>query len=338
MTGTSPTASGGGGATLVIGEALIDIVVDPEGGRSEHAGGSPANVALGLTHLGHHVSFLTHVGPDAHGDLLTRHLTSGEVALVEGSTGASRTSTATARVATDRTVDYEFELTWDIPAPPLAGITHLHTGSIAATLEPGSSTVLQTVREARPQLTVSYDPNLRPQIMGDPHGVRSRVEELVGLADVVKASDEDLQWLYAGAPVADIAHLWGQLGPSLVVVTRGPEGALVLLPGRDRPGNDSAIELAAAPADVVDTVGAGDSFMSGLLSGLLDAGLIGGPVGDPPAAPADSSAGPPARSRIRASGLDGILPAVQRALACAHWTIERAGAAAPTRSDLSLSR
>ncbi|WP_256841015.1 carbohydrate kinase family protein [Ornithinimicrobium cryptoxanthini] len=317
----------------MIGEALIDIVIDPEGGRSEHAGGSPANVALGLSRLGHHVSVLTHVGPDAHGDLLTRHLTSGEVALVEGSTGASRTPTATARVAPDRTVDYEFDLTWDIPAPALAGITHLHTGSIAATLEPGASTVLETVRGARPQLTVSYDPNLRPQIMGDPHGVRSRVEELVGLADVVKASDEDLQWLYAGAPVADIAHLWGQLGPSLVVVTRGPEGALVLLPG-----NDTAAELTAATAQVVDTVGAGDSFMSGLLSGLFDAGLIGGLVAEPAAAPADPHAGPSPRSRIRATGLDGILPAVQRALDCAHWTIERAGAAAPTRSDLSLSR
>lgn len=330
-----------GGRTLVIGEALIDIVIDPGGGRSEHAGGSPANVALGLTRLGHQVCLLTHVGPDARGDLLTRHLTSGEVALVEGSTTASRTPTATARVAPDRTVDYDFDLTWDIPTPSLTGITHLHTGSIAATLEPGASTVLETVRDARPQLTVSYDPNLRPQIMGDPHGVRSRVEELVGLADVVKASDEDLQWLYAGAPVADIAHLWGQLGPSLVVVTRGPEGALVLLPGWDRPGNDSAIELAAAPADLVDTVGAGDSFMSGLLSGLLDAGLIGGPTGEPaggPAGePAGSYAGPSARSRIRATGPDGILPAVQRALDCAHWTIERAGAAAPTRSDLSLS-
>lgn len=322
----------------MVGEALIDIVVDPEGGRSEHAGGSPANVALGLTRLGHHVSFLTHLGSDAHGDLLRLHLTNGEVALVEGSTGASRTPTATARVAPDRTVAYEFDLTWDIPAPTLTGITHLHTGSIAATLEPGASTVLETVRDARPQLTISYDPNLRPQIMGDPHGIRSRVEELVGLADVVKASDEDLQWLYAGAPVADIAHLWGQLGPSLVVVTRGPEGALILLPGRDRPANDSAIELAAAPADVVDTVGAGDSFMSGLLSGLLDAGLIGGPAGDPAVAPADPHTEPSPRSRIRAAGLDDILPAVQRALGCAHWTIERAGAAAPTRSDLSLSR
>ncbi|USQ77067.1 carbohydrate kinase family protein [Ornithinimicrobium cryptoxanthini] len=317
----------------MIGEALIDIVIDPEGGRFEHAGGSPANVALGLSRLGHHVSFLTHVGPDVHGDLLTRHLTSGEVALVEGSTGASRTPTATARVAPDRTVDYEFDLTWDIPAPALTGITHLHTGSIAATFEPGASTVLETVRGARAQLTVSYDPNLRPQIMGDPHGVRSRVEELVGLADVVKASDEDLQWLYAGAPVADIAHLWGQLGPSLVVVTRGPEGALVLLPG-----SGTAAELTAATAQVVDTVGAGDSFMSGLLSGLLDEGLIGGLVTGPAAAPADPHAGPSPRSRIRATGLDGILPAVQRALDCAHWTIERAGAAAPTRSDLSLGR
>lgn len=322
-----------GGRSLVIGEALIDIVIDPEGGRSEHAGGSPANVALGLARLGHQVSLLTHVGPDAHGELLRRHLTSGEVALAEGSTSAPRTPTATARVAPKRTVDYDFDLTWEIPVPRLAGFSHLHTGSIAATLEPGASTVLETVRQARPQLTISYDPNLRPQIMGDPHGVRSRVEELVGLADVVKASDEDVQWLYAGAPVADIARLWGQLGPPLVVLTRGPDGALVLLPG-----TDTETEVAAATAQVVDTVGAGDSFMSGLLSGLLDAGLLGGPAGDPATASQGSSSEPSARSRIRTTGRDGILPAVQRALDCAHWTIERAGAAAPTRSDLSLGR
>lgn len=322
-----------GGRTLVVGESLIDIVVDPGGGRSEHPGGSPANVALGLSRLGHQVCFLTHIGVDSRGDLLTRHLTSGDVDLVEGSTSAARTPTATAHVAPDRTVDYDFDLTWDIPSPTLAGVTHLHIGSIAATLEPGASTVLDTVRAARPLMTISYDPNLRPQIMGDPQDVRSRVEEIVGLADVVKASDEDLQWLYAGAPVADIARLWGQLGPSLVVVTRGPEGALVLLPGYN-----TETELAAAAAEVLDTVGAGDSFMSGLLSGLLDADLLGGHAGDSAAARADPHGLPPARARIRAAGADDIRPAVQRALDCAHWTIERAGAAAPTRSDLSVRR
>lgn len=300
---------------LVVGEALVDIVHAPDGTRTEHAGGSPANVAVGLARLDHPAALLTHLADDPPGALLTAHLAGAGVALRTGSTSAARTPTATARVAPDRTVTYDFDLAWDPPAPDLTGVTHLHTGSIAGTLEPGASRVRETAREARATATISYDPNLRPSIMGDPHGIRSRVEELVGLADVVKASDEDLEWLYAGAPVADVAHLWGRLGPPVVVVTRGPEGALVLLEGADEP-----VVLPAAPAQVVDTVGAGDSFMSGLLSGLLDAGLLGGP---------------PARARLRAAPAADILPAVQRALDCARWTVERAGAAAPTRSDLT---
>lgn len=326
---------------LVLGEALIDIVQAPDGTRSEHPGGSPANVALGLSRLGHPASFLSHLADDPRGAAIAAHLADGGVELVEGSTSAARTPTASAVVAPDRTVTYDFDLTWDPPAADLTGVTHLHLGSIAATLEPGASQVLETTRTARPQATISYDPNLRPQIMGEPHGVRARVEELVGLADVVKASDEDLEWLYAGAPVADVAHLWSQLGPSVVVVTRGPEGALVV-----RADGADPVVVPAAPTEVVDTVGAGDSFMSGLVSGLLDAGLLGGPpaeAGSPTEADSPTEAGsptetvpaPPARARLRAAPTDGILPAVQRALDCARWTIGRAGAAAPTRSDLT---
>lgn len=308
--GNAPT----GPRTLVVGEALIDIVVSTSA-TSEHVGGSPANVAVGLATLGHPVDLLTHVGPDDRGRRIAEHLTRAGVRLTPGSDTADRTPTATATLDEHGAATYEFDLAWEIPPIDLTGIMHVHTGSIAGTLQPGASQVLELVASARPGATISYDPNLRPSIMGEPHDVRSRVEELVGLADVVKASDEDLQWLYAGTPVAQIAHLWGQLGPSVIVVTRGPQGALLVVPST---GHEQVIE--AAPAQVVDTVGAGDSFMSGLVSGLLEAGLLGGPA---------------ARDRLRGTGADGILPAVQRGLDCAHFTIERAGAAAPTRSNLS---
>ncbi len=298
----------------MVGEALIDIVVGPDG-RQEHVGGSPANVAAGLARLAHAVDVLTHIGTDERGNRITGHLAAAGVRLVPGSDGAAHTPTATAHLDADGVATYHFDLAWDLPAVDLRGAGHLHTGSIAATLEPGASQVLELVQAARRHATVSYDPNLRPSIMGEPHDVRSRVEELVGHTDVVKASDEDIQWLYAGTPVPEIARLWGRLGPSVVVITQGPGGALVVVPGAGE-----EILVPAAPAAVVDTVGAGDSFMAGLLSGLLDQGLVG-----------DAAA----RERLRRAGLSGILPAVERALACAHWTIERAGAAAPTRSDLS---
>ena len=300
--------------TLVVGEALIDVVVSASE-TTEHVGGSPANVASGLATLDHPVALLTHVATDARGRRITEQLSGAGVRLSPGSDTADHTPTATARLDATGAATYEFDLDWAIPPVDLTGVTHLHTGSIAGTLEPGASQVLELAQAAREHATISYDPNLRPSIMGNPHDVRSRVEELVGLADVVKVSDEDLDWLYAGTPISQVAHLWGQLGPSVIVVTRGPEGALLVVPGAQQEQ-----DVAAAPAVVIDTVGAGDSFMSGLLSGLLDADLLGGPA---------------ARERLRETGAPGILPAVQRALDCAHWTIERAGAAAPTRSDLS---
>jgi len=317
----------------VVGEALIDVIVGPEG-QSEHVGGSPANVALGLARLGHPVDLVTHLGPDERGRRITTHLRDAGVRLAPGSASAAHTSTATAQLDGQGVATYSFDLAWSIPAADLATTGHLHTGSIAATLEPGASQVLDLVRRARATSTVSYDPNLRPSIMGDPHEVRSRVEELIGYADVVKASNEDIDWLYAGAAVAEVAQLWGRLGPSVVVVTQGPEGAHVLVTS----SGDQTV-LPAPGAHVVDTVGAGDSFMSGLLSGLLDTGLLGGPLDSATAIEASDPpgpAGPPARGRLRTARVHDIRPAVERALACSRWTIERAGAAAPTRPDLSV--
>jgi fructokinase len=328
--------------TLVVGEALIDIVQGP-GGQQEHLGGSPANVAQGLARLGHPVSLATHLGADERGRQIATHLADAGVQVLPGSDSAARTSTATAQVDSQGMATYSFDLTWDVPAVNLSNVAHVHTGSIAATLEPGASHVLDLVRQARATCTVSYDPNLRASIMGTPHEVRSRVEEVIGYSDVVKASAEDVEWLYAGAPVAEVARLWGQLGPSVVVVTQGAEGALLLMTD----GGEQAV-LPAPSAAVVDTVGAGDSFMSGLLSGLLDADLLGNPDTPPDeeAAPSSPPGGPPpggpppggpppARGRLRSSRLHAILHAVERGLACSHWTIERAGAAAPTRSDLT---
>lgn len=302
-------------AVLVAGEALIDIVVPPQGMAVDHVGGSPANVAVGLARLGHPVELATHLADDPRGRRVTAYLGERRVHLTPGSDRAERTTTATAHLDAAGGATYDFDLTWELPEVDLTGVDHLHTGSIAATQEPGGSQVLALMRRAREGATVSYDPNLRPTLMGRPHDVRSRIEECIGLADVVKASAEDIEWLYAGAPVGDVAHLWGLLGPSLVVVTRGGEGTLVSLTAAD-----TTTELPARPAQVVDTVGAGDSFMAGLVSGLLDAGLLGGPT---------------ARERIHDVDAPTVLPAVERALACARWTVQRAGAAAPTRADLT---
>ena len=304
--------------TLVVGESLIDIVHRADGSTQEHVGGSPANVAVGLARLGHDVALATMVGADERGARIADLLGSEGVILTDGSLGRQTTSVATSTLDSRGAATYTFELAWELSATqPLDGVTHVHTGSIAATLEPGASAVLTTLQDARPTATISYDPNARPSLMGDPHEIRAKMEQLIGLSDVVKASDEDIAWMYDGAPLSDILRLWGLLGPPLVVVTRGGKGVLV---GLTVTGELTSID---APAiEVVDTVGAGDSFMAGLVSGLLDAGLLGGVQ---------------ARERLRSASLADVRPAVDRALACAAITVSRPGADPPRLAELSLT-
>jgi len=303
------------GRTLVIGESLIDVVQRSDGSTQEHVGGSPANVAVGLARLGHDITFATLVGDDERGDKITSHLADEGISLTEGSLGGQSTSVATSTLDATGAATYSFDLAWQVSEDqPLDGLTHVHTGSLAATLEPGASAVLTTIQHARPHATISYDPNARPSLMGDPHEVRAKMEQLIGLSDVVKASDEDIAWMYDGAPVPEVLRLWGQLGPSLVVMTRGRKGVVTWL------RSSGELTTADAPAvKVVDTVGAGDSFMAGLLSGLLEAGLLGDVR---------------ARERLRAAALADVRPAIDRALACAAITVSRPGADPPHLTHL----
>ncbi|MDH6136868.1 fructokinase [Kitasatospora sp. MAA4] len=314
-------------STLVIGEALTDILAGPDGRRSAVPGGSPANVALGLARLGHPVRLATRVGGDEHGAVLRRHLGESGVLLTDGSVVDAATSTATAVLGADGAASYRFDVRWSLPPaatdPAATGrIAHLHTGSIAALLVPGAARVLAAVRAARPGATVSYDPNLRPALLGTAAQERPRVEELVALSDVVKASDEDLGWLYPGYDPAEVAAGWARTGPSLVVLTLGAGGARAFWRHGSHP-------VGPIPVEVVDTVGAGDAFMAGLLSGLLRAGLLGGGR-DSPA---------PARDELRvATGADRLPEKVAESLAlaarAAALTCARPGADPPRRSEL----
>jgi fructokinase len=310
MSGNDPDAP-----VVVIGELLVDIVHTPDGVTAEHVGGSPANVALGLARLGHDTHIATLVGTDERGVRCVEHVEAGGVHLLAGSTSpAHPTSTAVATVDEGGAASYVFDLHWDLPPVRLPdGTGHVHIGSIGTTLRPGDVEVTGAVLRARPTATISYDPNVRPTIMGHVDEVRARVEELVALSDVVKCSEDDIAWLYAGSSPSQVMHGWVGLGAAFTVVTLGGAGVT----WRTASGHEAT--EAARVKDVVDTVGAGDSFMAGLVSGLLDAGLLG-------------TAG--ARGRLRAASLDDVLPAVERALATSGVTVRRAGAYAPTRAEL----
>ena len=307
-----------GPRVLVIGEVLIDIVRTPDGQVSEHVGGSPANVATGLARLGHPTDFASTLGRDQRGTAALTHLKAHGVETLPSSRTAHPTSVADATLDESGAATYIFALHWNLaPVPIRSGVGHLHTGSIAATQPPGGELVVRTIREARDDATVSYDPNIRPSIMGAAEHVRPRIEELIALSDVVKASEDDLDYLHPGRPIEDVLLAWSHLGAALTVVTLGGDGVAYRVPA-----TGEVCRVPAAVTDsaaVVDTVGAGDSFMAGLISALLDAGLLGS---------ADS------RLRLRTADRATIEPAIARALATSGVTVRHQGAYSPTRDEL----
>ncbi|MGN6220308.1 MAG: PfkB family carbohydrate kinase, partial [Microbacterium sp.] len=229
--------TGEGARIVVVGEALVDIVHRASGIVEETPGGSPANVALTLGRLDREPVLVTRLGRDERGIRLRRWLEESGVE-VRG-VDAARTATATAHLDPSGAATYEFDLgrsLVDDPAqlPELVGDADLlHVGSVAAVIEPGAEHVVRLARATRPQALVTYDPNIRSSLVDDPAAVRARVEELVALADVVKASDEDLRWLQPGDDVLEAARRWAARGPAFVVVTLGADGALAVTAGGD---------------------------------------------------------------------------------------------------------
>ncbi|WP_209306741.1 carbohydrate kinase family protein [Microbacterium paludicola] len=294
---------------LVIGESVADVIRQPDGSSVTHPGGSPANVAFGLARLGVGAALLTELGDDEDGALIRNHLEgAGATVLGDGATAVPRTPRATARIRPDGSAEYDFEIGWTLAATrvPLEA-RHLHTGSIAAFLQPGADAVLGLLADARGDSSISIDPNIRPALLGDHGAAVARFEQLVALADVVKASDEDLAWLYPGQDLAQVLDRIAERG-ALVVVTRGSQGAMARV-GTQR------LEVPAVATTVVDTVGAGDSFMAALLTSLHRDGILGAGL----------------REALAAGD---VAPHLERAARAAAITVSRAGANPPTSHEL----
>lgn len=295
---------------LVVGEALIDEVVTSSA-VDRHPGGSPANVALGLARLGMVTRLHTAIGNDADGDLIRRHLADSGVALTPESMTDRPTSRAVATVGADGSATYRFTLSWEPRnLGDLGKPTIVHTGSLAAFLEPGSEVTRNIIRRGRAAGTlISFDPNVRPSLIGDPERCREEFTSLALASNLTKLSDEDADFLFPGTSIEYVADLLIDSGIAVVGITRGSEGAL-LASGEHR----AAIMPYTAP--VADTVGAGDSFMAALIWSLTVEG--GGWDGQPVA-----------ESRLVAVG--------ERAAHAAAITVSRTGADLPTASDLEAS-
>jgi fructokinase len=257
--GASPASE-----VLVVGEALVDIVVTPEG-TVAHPGGSPANVALGLGRLGLDVGLLTTLGPDERGRGIERHLRESGVEVLPSSFSATRTSTAVATIGADGSARYEFDVAWDLPGRLEVGSPRLvHTGSIAAFLEPGATAVRGYLASVGAE-QVTFDPNIRPALVGSREAAVAAFEEATALATTVKLSDEDAEWLYPGAELDTVLRRVLTLGPRLAVLTLGARGSRLATPS-------FTIDVPPVRVEVVDTIGAGDTYMASLIASLLASG------------------------------------------------------------------
>ena len=304
---------------LVSGEALIDLIPDPVRDNAYDAvlGGSPYNVAIGLGRLGVKTAFVSRLSLDGNGEALAAALADEGVNLDFVARDKRPTTLAFVMRGTARTGSrYSFYLDgtaydgpWPFPKEWPANARHLHVGSFAA-VERHGRRVAEALEAARTRASVSFDPNVRPFVTPDRDSVTKLVERLASLAHVVKASEEDLEWLYPGRAIEESLSEWAKRGPRFCTATLGERGALAML------GNER-IEISAPVVDVVDTVGAGDSFMSALLSAMDRSAALG------------ANAAPPTRT-----DLEGWL---RFAAAASAITCTRKGSNPPTRAEVEAA-
>jgi fructokinase len=309
----------------VIGEALIDLVAsryDPAQFRAL-PGGSPLNVAVGLARLGAPTTMMCRLSRDHFGRALRGHASANGVDLGVAVDANEPTTLAIASLDDAGEASYSFYVEgtadWQWSHQELervpADTTILHAGSAASWLAPSGSRIAAVLAAHRRggQVLISYDPNVRPSLINDPAAARDLIERDVRVAGLVKASDEDLQWLYPSRDPVDSARAWSRLGPALVVLTRGAEGSVaVRADGREmaRPARSAA---------VVDAVGAGDSFMAALLATIHFDSLADG-------------------GQLNVES-DAVLAALlDTASTAAALTCERVGADPPTRAQLATAR
>ncbi len=313
-------------AIAVLGERIVDLVPgdDPAAYRAV-AGGSPANVALGVQRLGAAAVLLGRSADDGLAELLDRAITDNglSTAGILRRSGASLLAVCTRNA--DGSVQYAFyyesapDLRWNaadldeaLAAARSAGARAWHTGSLVSWLGTGVDDLIAAWRSAAGQgdLTLSYDPNARPGTIPREE-MRERVEAFVAAADVVKVSDEDLRYLYPDRTPEEMCAQWMEAGPGLVVLTRGPNGVAAWRHGH------GVIEVSGRPVTVADTVGAGDTISAALLVGLGDAGVLGGDL-----------------STLTDDQVREIL---ERAVVAAAITCSREGAQPPTRAEVDAA-
>jgi fructokinase len=305
-----------------IGEALIDLIQGPDGRYTAVPGGAPANVAITIARLDGPAAFVGRLSGDSFGARLRERLADNRVDLGGAADASEPTTLAVASLDETGSAEYAFYLqgtadwAWasgDLDALIASAPAALHYGSLAAAVEPGRLEIERATRSLADSRTtlLSFDVNCRPAVGFGRGAERLRVERQLEPAHLVKASDDDVEWLYPGADVDEVAARWAG-GIRFVLVTRGPDGVRL-----HRPKGDP-IDVPSLAVDVVDTVGAGDATCGALLTALHEAGALG-------------------------RGIDGLTAltdddwraALTFATLVGGETCRRAGAEPPTRAELA---
>ncbi|MGI8648092.1 MAG: carbohydrate kinase [Acidimicrobiales bacterium] len=257
---------------IVCGEALIDLLEQPDGSFLARPGGSPTNTAVALSRLGIRTALVARLAADRFGNLLRTHLTESGVDLFSAVHSAKPTTLAVASLDETKNASYSFYIdgcadgswsTADIPNALDATDVLVVSGSLALPTPAMAEVMENLLHRAQGQLVVVFDPNIRPALITDKSTVTNRLDRWITQSTIVKASAEDVAWRWPDKTIEEVAHEWIEQGVALIVITDGARGAYGY--------TTSASTRCEAPAvDVIDTIGAGDTFTAGLINWLAE--------------------------------------------------------------------
>jgi len=317
---------------VVIGEALIDLIESKAESGSYQAvvGGANANVAIALARAGTPQQLLARISSDSFGQKIRSRLESNGVGLDYAIDAPEATSLAIASIGPSGGAKYSFYVEgtadWNFTREELPtaaklseiGAKALQFGCLTMALGPGNIVIESWAKEFYQDgsLTLSHDINVRPALGFDAAVERKRVERINSISHIVKASDDDINWLYRLAPGSSVDDIvWGWIGQSeqIVFVTRGPDGVSIYRK------NSVRIDFPSRAVMVQDTVGSGDTFCAHMLSGLLAIDALG-------VAP---------DKKLAAVSNDELVVITRMAAIAASITCERVGAEPPTSEELA---
>jgi fructokinase len=302
---------------LACGEALIDMLprktTDNEAAFAPYPGGAVFNTAIGLGRLGVATQFLCGMSSDFLGDILRDALTASSV-----DHSPSPSLQAPCTVAFVKLVDGQATYAFydensamrSMNIAPAVDANALFFGGISLVGSGCGDTYEQLMLRETPARVTMIDPNIRPSFIQDVDAYRARIDRMMAAADIVKLSDEDLHWFEGEGSLADLARGLVAKGAKLVCITEGADGVTGYTA-------DHEVFVPSERAEVVDTVGAGDTFNAGLLAGLDRAGLLD-------------------KTRIASISADDMHGALQLGVKAAAVTVSRAGANPPTAAELGL--